>query len=546
MSALKLRPYQEQALRELDQGWEGGLTRLAVVLPTGMGKTVIFAHLVDRALNQNKRPLILVHRDELVRQAADKIRSVIPGVSLGIVKAASRQYDADVVIASVQTLGRARRREEIPPETFGLVIVDECHHAAADSYMNILRYFGCFTPLPRATRAAGFTATMSREDKRGLGDVWEDIVYEKDILYGIGNGYLCDVKGVSVTVDGLDLGEVARTRGDYQDGALGEALESCGAGKVIAGAYNEHAAGKRGILFAPTVATAASMAEDFNDAGIVTQVVTGATPVDERAEIYEKFRSGATQVLSNCMVLTEGFDAPHAEVAVIARPTSSQSLYVQMAGRVLRPYPGKPGALILDVMGVSSKLVLAGISDLSTTEPVSPRDGETLMEAARRAEKERREREGRQFRSHLKGDLKYESVDLFGSSRSVWLQTPQGVWFIQGREVTWFLWPDDGDLWKIGRYTAAWNYGRYQRTSGSWIKTGLTLEYAMAWAEQEAETADPSITQKSASWRKRKAPASDAQKAFASRLGIDASGMTKNEVAEALSIATAMRILDVN
>lgn len=547
--SLKLRPYQTEAITALRDGWADH-SRIAVVLPTGMGKTVIFSDLVAQAVTvHEKRSLILVHRDELVKQAAQKIRSVNRSVSVGIVKAASDEHGADVVIASVQTLARASRRSRIDPGAFGLIIVDECHHAAAKSYRDVLEYFGAFRDRD-ATLTAGFTATMTRADNLGLGDVWEKVVYERDILYGIGEGYLSDVRGVEVTVDGLDLGEVARTRGDYQEGALGEALESCGAGAIIAAKYIEHAGSRSGVLFAPTVATARSMAGDFNDAGIKTEVVTGETPPDERDAIYRRFADGTTQVLSNCMVLTEGWDAPIAKVAVIARPTTSQSLYVQMAGRVLRPYPGEPEALILDVMGVSGKLQLATISDLSRTV-VNVQPGETLIEAAQREADERRKAAGRTFK--IEGDtVTSRVVDLFGTSKSAWLQTEGGTWFIPARDATFFLWPDDQEtrpgMWKVGKAIAAWGGGRYYITSGGFILEDLTQEYAMAWAEQEAENYDSSIASRESSWRKKKAAsASPAQVNFAAKLGIaGAQEMTKPELSDAISVKLASKILDVN
>ena len=355
---LALRPYQTEAIAALEDGWAAGLQRVAVVLPTGLGKTVVFAHLIHQALAAGHRPLVLVHREELADQAADKIRSVAPDVSVGIVKAERDELDRDVIVASVQTLSRPNRRGRYLGATAGrrrLIVVDECHHAAARTWIQLLEALGGFTP--GGAKVAGFTATMTREDSRKLGDIWERVVYERDILFGIGNGFLTDVRGKAVTVDGFDLGTVARSRGDYQDGALGEALEASGAGEVIAKAYTEHAADRAGVLFTPTVATAYSFAEDLNAAGIVTETITGTTSSEDRKLIYKRYRTGDVQVLSNCMVLTEGWDAPWCSTAVIARPTSSAGLYVQMVGRVLRPYPGKTDALVLDVVGDRKSVV---------------------------------------------------------------------------------------------------------------------------------------------------------------------------------------------
>src|SRR5690606_35885928 len=331
--------------------------------------TVTFAHLVK---DHGTKSLVLVHRDELARQAMDKVRSVAPDLNVGLVKAESNETDADVIVASVQTLVNPDRLSQI--SGVDLVVVDEAHHAAAPSYKTVLQGLGSWS----GTRTVGFTATMSRSDDLGLGDVWEDVVFHKDIMWGIINGLLVDVEAQTLESDGLDLASVARSRGDYQEGQLGEALEASGAGPVIAKAYKDHAGNRQGVLFTPTVSTAESFAQDFRDQGISTEVVTGSTPVQERQEIFNRYQERETQVLANCSVLTEGWDMPQAEVAVIARPTQSRSLFIQMAGRVLRPFPGKEKALILVVVGLRSAS-LRSIVDLSETE-IEPKKGKTLRE----------------------------------------------------------------------------------------------------------------------------------------------------------------------
>jgi superfamily II DNA or RNA helicase len=530
---LPLRGYQYEALQALESGWSHGKTRLAVVLPTGMGKTVVFAHLIARTVAAGRRVLVMVHREELAAQARDKVHSVAPELSVGIVKAERNELHGDVLVASVQTLARPGRRKQIDPDSVGLVIVDECHHAAANTWREVLDYFGCFG----ATPAAGFTATMSREDGRGLGNIWEDVVYTRDILYGIENGYLTDVRGKAVTVDGLDLGTVARNHGDYQDSALGEAMEASGAGPVIAKAYVEHAVGRPGVLFAPTVATAYSFAADLQAAGIVTEVITGATATEDRELSYKRYAAGETQVLSNCMVLTEGWDAPWASCAVIARPTSSAALYVQMVGRVLRPWAagGKTDALVLDVVGVSSRHALRSIVDLTKT-PFTVDDGESLAEAAIRDAKE----QGNRPAKILSGVLGAMDVDLFHGSKSVWLQTYAGTWFIPTRMWTYFLWPEaNGITWKVGRKPTYAN----RDGTGGWLQEELTLEYAMAWGETDAKEEDPSISQKSSSWRRTRP--SDGQIGLLARYKLPYhKDMRKGEASDLISIHIASRDLD--
>lgn len=524
---LKLREYQQEALQAAWDAWGRGVVRPAVVLPTGMGKTVIFAHLIKDAHAAGVKAIILVHRDELVQQAAQKIHSVAPNMSIGIVKASRNETDADVIIASVQTLARESRRVSVTG--IGLVIVDECHHAVARTYKDVLTHFGCFDSTP----AIGFTATLERADRLGLGDVWQEVAYKRDILYGIRCGYLTDVKGLAVTVEDLELDDVSQSRGDYQEGALGSALLEANSGYYISRAYKEHAANRQGILFAPTVDSAYQFAADLNSSGIKTEVIAGHTPLEDRVLIYKKYREGEIQVLSNCMVLTEGFDMPQASCAVIARPTQSNALYVQMVGRVLRPWPGKADALVLDVVGVTGNMRLASIASLSeTTIKIKPE--ETLAQAAARSEGEIQEAAEKK-----RGNLTATQVDLFDRSHSAWLQTYQGKWFIPTRDHTFFIWPEPEGTYKVGQC------GAHNTQGGIWHVQGVTIEYAMAWAEQLAEETDPMVASRNSSWRRKKQKPSQPQKDLAMRLGLSIEdGMTKNEVSNLISVHFASRLLD--
>lgn len=524
---LELREYQTEALAAVEQRWDDGLNRVAVILPTGSGKTVIFSAMSQKAHGGGMRPLILVHRDELVNQAADKLHSAMPDAVIGRVKAEHNDVSADAVVASVQTLAREKRRDQLT--NIGTIIVDEAHHALAPSYRTILDHFGAFAEAGRGLPTSGWTATLARGDGQGLGTIWQDVAYERDILWMIDRGYLVDVEGKRVTVDGLDLASVARSRGDFQAGDLGDALMSIGAGEVIAAAYLEHAKDRRGVLFAPTVQSAFAMSDDLNAAGIATETVVGFTDLEERADIYERFRTGETQVLANCMVLTEGWDAPWAEVAVIARPTESAPLYVQMAGRVLRPWPGKQKALILDVVGVAGKHRLATIKDLSGIEV---EDGESISEARERIARERGEK------GEHSGVIAAEDIDLFGRSHSAWLQTYAGIWFVPTREHVFFLWPTStGHFW-VGRCS--------NRTTkdGQWLAKDVMLEYGMAWAEQQAAAEDPSVSRRTAAWRTKRQPPSEAQLRVAKSVKLPVQGKTKAEVSDMLSVHFASRLLD--
>lgn len=539
MSELKLRGYQREALDAVFGAWAEGVKRPAVVLATGLGKTVIFAHLIKEFRNsyrhgqpdKGRRVIVLVHRDELADQAMVKIRSVAPGLSVGKVKAGDNDIRADVMVCSVQTLAVKGRRDQIlgvqaSAGNVGLIVTDECHHGAAASYRKVYDAF------PDALQL-GVTATLARGDGVGLGGVWDEVVYAKSSLWGMHHGYLAPVRGQRVQINGLDMSGVKSSRGDWQAGDLGRVLEETHADEAIARAYVEHAKDRPGVVFTPTVATAVAAAGALNDAGIATEVISGDTSREERTDIFRRYREGSVQVLANCMVLTEGFDAPWASCAVIARPTQSNPLYIQMVGRVLRPWPGKVDALVLDVVGASASNKLQTLINLDPTVPVHAlRDGETLEDAVLR---ETDEAGMPATPGSVVFDLKSKEVDLFAGTTKAWLITPRGVMFIDCGDTTVFLWPDadgamsvctvaKGDKWRVTEHR------------------GLDVSTALAWGEVVAEDTGSFSVSKKASWRRTKP--SDAQLRLADRLGINAAGLSKGELGDRFSLYFATEHFD--
>ena len=541
MTEIKLRDYQRQAIDAVFAAWSGGMQRPAIVLPTGAGKTVVFSALAREfrsaparamAPNRGLRVMILAHRDELVDQAIAKLRAVMPGVNVGKVKAEDNDVYADVMVCSVQTLASKARINGVldavgvrPP--VGLIITDECHHAAAASYKKI---YGAF---PDALQL-GVTATMARGDKRGLGDVWEDVVYQKSVLWMISKGYLTDVRTRQIDLKALDMGDVKSSRGDWQAGDLGRALMESEADTAIARAYREYAGDRQGIVFTPTVETAEAATMALSQAGIKAQIVHGDTNRESRAWAYEQYRQGKVQVLVNCMVLTEGFDMPQAEVAVIARPTQSAPLYAQMVGRVLRPYPGKKEALVLDLVGASANK-LRTLIDLEPDHYRTPiRDGESLAEAEIREEEEANQKLPA---GSLAFELRVREISAFESSDHAWTRTPKGVLFINCGETYVFLWPSaEAGLWDVCTRTKG---EKWKRTP----YTGLDLGSAMAWGEAAAEDYTSFFsTSRSARWRKGKP--SPAQLNFASSLGIEVGVMSRGELSAAIDVRIASRVFD--
>lgn len=361
-----LRDYQSEALAAVEASWAEGINRPVVVLPTGAGKTVCFSGLIAYKIKElrakGKKVLVLAHREELLEQAEAKIKGHVPGIWTAIVKGNRGQNThqfADVVVASVQTLARPKRREAVTD--IGMVIVDECHRYASRTYKEVLQHYGCMDTTP----TVGFTATLTRMDG-GLPEVWQSVAYQKKIHWMIKQGYLVPPVARSIEVPGLNLASTRVTAGDLNTKDLSAALEDSAAFSVIADSWIESASDRPTIVFMPDVSTSERMRDAFEANNVTAEVVTGATKTTERRAIYERFENGTTRVLVNCMVLTEGFDAPATSCVVIGRPTINPGLYIQMVGRGLRLADGKDDCLVLDIAGASLKHNLAGVNDLES------------------------------------------------------------------------------------------------------------------------------------------------------------------------------------
>ena len=323
---MELRPYQRECLDIIQQQPPGSYL---CNLSTGLGKTIIFTNIPRQG-----RVLVLAHREELVRQPAKYYDCPV-----GFEIAKDTSHGEEVIIASVQSL--VRRLNRFAPHDFDMLITDECHHAAASTYKKIYDYFH-----PRLH--LGFSATVNRGDKIRLSDVFQKIIFQRDLRWGIQNKYLCDILCKRVDI-GYDLRAVHTRNGDYAPGELDEAME--GTADAIAQTYREHAAGAT-LIFAVSVHQAEEIAGRIKGA----VVVTGETK--DRAAIIEAFTAGEIPCIVNCMVFTEGTDIPRVETVIVARPTQSESLYAQMVGRGLRLYPGKERLVLIDCVGITGKASL--------------------------------------------------------------------------------------------------------------------------------------------------------------------------------------------
>jgi superfamily II DNA or RNA helicase len=368
---MDLRDYQIQSLDAVEAAWAEGINRPVVVLPTGAGKTVCFSGLIQRKVDElraeKKRILVLAHREELLEQAEEKIKTWIPGCWTAIVKGSRGERThafADVVVASVQTLARPARREAV--DRIGLVIVDECHRYASPTYKAVLDHYGCMDE--RATPTVGFTATLTRMDG-GLPDVWQSVAYQKKIHWMIKQGFLVPPVARSIEIPGLNLASTRITAGDLNAKDIANALDDSHAFVAIAEEWCSQSGDRPTIVFMPNVETCERMAQAFKTVcGATAEVITGKMSGRERKAVYARYASGETRVLVSCMVLTEGFDAPQTSCVIIGRPTLNPGLYIQMVGRGLRLHPesGKTDCVVLDIAGASLKHNLAGVNDLES------------------------------------------------------------------------------------------------------------------------------------------------------------------------------------
>lgn len=573
-----LRPYQREALTDLFGRWRAGAVRVPVVLATGLGKTKIGTRAVWKWRQENigKRVLWVAHTDELIAQAAVEMRAGNPGATVGIVKAGLNETHCDIIMSSRQTLASEKRRAQL--KRVGLIVIDEAHHAVrSNTYGTILEHFGAWgdpcTCAHEKTKGAdehhsscqrweprvkvlGLTATLSRGDKAKLSTVWEDCTFRRDILFGIRNGFLLDVRGERVIVPDLTMSNVKKSGGDFQDASLAEELERTFAPQIVAEKYAnvaKNASGtlRAGIAFWPLVDTAYHGAEAFEAAGIPSAVIHGGLPKEERKLILKRFAAGDITVVHNCMVLTEGFDAPWADVVVIGRPTRNGGLYQQMVGRVLRPdltipQEQRQKALILDVTGAGANNDLRCLIDLSPEHLAGKdyEDGDSLLDL---------EEEWLLDEESAGGSIELETEVYVGPAetisfdplhrKSVWGQTAGGTFFMSaGGEQYVFL--GETMTGAPGTWDVVWCTKAGAFVAGSTQHTGLELEDALLWAEDEViargGVGAKTLAQRSSAWRR--GEPSEKQKASFSYLYCE--GMTRGEMSEAIDASMASRRLD--
>jgi superfamily II DNA or RNA helicase len=406
------RPYQTAAIEAVQASPH---QRTIVTLPTGCGKTVM-GLLLAKMLRA--RTLWIAHRDELITQPAETLPHVWPDAESGIVKAQQNQaFARDIVFASIQTIQNPVRLEVLRRTGgFDLVVADECHHATAPSWLRTLEGLGCFAE--GGPRLVGLTATTERADQARLDKVFQGVAYQYHLHQAIQAGYLVPPT-IATHKFKLDLSGVHTRGGDFRPEELDVALLRAGIIKAIGDAWQTHATGRRGIVFVISVKQAQDAAAELERRGVPATWISGELATPERRRRLADFRAGKYRAMVNCMVLTEGFDDPGVDCVLMARPTKSKPLYIQMGGRGLRLYPGKTDCLIIDMAGLSGRHTLVQAPAIFGLED--------------EAEKRSRKKPGEGFEmsaeEYWRRRLKSQVEGVAGMARSSlnWLEAKAGV-----------------------------------------------------------------------------------------------------------------------
>lgn len=429
---MSLRPYQDATLDSVGTHLMQGVHRQLAVLATGTGKTVIFSNLFKK-LNLKKgvhQILVLAHRDELIDQACDKMKFWNPDLKVEIEMAEKyASLDSDVIIASVATLGRfgSARIDRFDWSKIAVIVCDEAHHSVASTYMNIFSKAGLLDN--KSDRLLlGVTATPNRGDGQALAKLYDKIVFTYTMRQAIEDGWLCDMRGIRLNTRNK-LDNIKMVGGDFNQGDLAKEVNNPVRNQQIVKAWRDNALGRQTVVFCVDIQHAKDLAETFRTAGISAQAVWGDDP--DRAEKLQDHKNGDITVLTNCGVLTEGYDDWRISCIVMARPTKSQALFQQMAGRGTRLEEGignlkewlaagkqtaKKDCLLIDVVDVSNKHSLVTLPSLLGMNAKMDLKGKSVIGAVKKLEELQQKRPDLDFNQITdldKVDARVEAINLW-------------------------------------------------------------------------------------------------------------------------------------
>lgn len=480
-SFVKLRDYQRHAIDALDMSWRKGHRAPLVVLPCGVGKTIIAAEAISRAyVGRGFRSLFLAHRRELLDQTAAKIRLVAPTVRVGIVQAARNELGRDVTIASIQTIGHqsdARLGHLLENGPYDLVICDEAHHAVSPQWIRVIDALREQNP---SALFAGLTATPGRADGTALDLVFDDVCYQRNTFEMVDAGWLVPPRGFKVTLD-LDLDRVKTREGDFVRSQLSKVMNTPQVNQAVVNAWMEYGHNRKTIVFGVDVAHATALNQMFVDAGYTSEIVHGKTKKRDRAAILKRFQNGDTKILVNVEVATEGFDIPSVEAILMARPTQSQTLWIQAVGRGLRPYPAKTECIVIDCVGNSDRHRLVQLASIAGFDALETPDAERRSGAE--------EAEEHAEPTVLDARISGEEIELGrrpAETRYQWRETNLG-WVLLVPRIGYYLlaWHRNGPQCVIRFYDQ--RPGRRDEPARTVVKDPVEFEMAYGLVESECD-----------------------------------------------------------
>lgn len=358
-----LRPHQIAARDAIVSTLGNGSKSTLASLATGAGKTEIGLSVIEAFYNAGKirHALWIAHRSELVTEPRDRIghhwSDQLPTPSI-VMADQNGVGQSPIMCASIQTLYSERRLNQVLQHPIDFILYDECHHITAEKNLGVIRAIQAVNP---DVKLLGLTATPRRKDGDGLKKVLDSVAFKYPLTTAIKDGVLVPFTAVAVELVNTDFSGIKKTvmadsdEKEYQTKAAVEAMRATNAHELIFAGWQQVASDRPTIVFTYDVSYAHYLAQYWRDCGYRAQAVDGNTPKAERDQILKDFRSGLLQVVMNCGVWTEGLDAPNASCAVIARAVGSDSLYIQMAGRVLRTFAGKKDALIIDCLPANAR-----------------------------------------------------------------------------------------------------------------------------------------------------------------------------------------------
>lgn len=439
---VSLRDYQEEAISAVSRCWSEGKRSPLLVMATGAGKTICAAEIFRRFTEANAGAscLFIAHRKELLTQTLNKIKTVSPKITAGLVQASTNQLGRRITVASVQTLqanGCSRLKQILAKGQVRLAIFDEAHHAVSSTYRRVIAELRSAEP---DCLFVGLTATPGREDGTGLDSVFDCIAYEKNLFDLIRDGWLVPPVGISVDLD-LNFDEVDTDgEGEFKKASLSAMMNKPVINDEIVRAWGQYGQNRKMLAFCVDVAHARDLAQAFVDAGFPARHVDGSMKEKDRDAAFSAFRKGDIRVLTNCEIAVEGYDDPSAEGIIMARPTQSQALYIQAVGRGLRSYPCKTDCLVIDLVGNGERHQLVQLSALAGLDPLgsSPsRDGAEEDAAAAASAEEEEDREV------VVGDVRVRDLNFLRLRRQhqlryQWRETPMG-WVLMVPRVGYLL-----------------------------------------------------------------------------------------------------------